>query len=243
MKSFNPIIALNIILVIFISICILIFIFLLKSDKLTVVSSIVIGAITLVLITVLASFNVKTYGSVEQFEKSEISKNRLYFYDGEFVIDSPLLQEKKIVEWKQVEAVFLMNSAPLDGEYFNFQYIIFAKTPVKTVRYKNQKWYNKILPAHTDRAEVTIIRIDDYRNIDFHSFFPMANKHLDYVNNNIAKYLNLKFGNDVTKQNFNQNQSSSTANTINNLGFYKVFDRNNAIEDSTLFDYRINSDL
>ena len=208
----------------------------------TLVSSIIIGIVALVLISILLSINVKSYGSEKQSRQIENNKNRLSYNDIGFTIDSPLMQEKTIIGWSQIEAIFLMNSAPLDGEYFNFQYILFAKNPIVTIPYENQKWYNKLFPPRTDRSEVSRILIDDHRNIDFHSFFPAAKMHLNNVNNNIATYLNLKFGNKISKLTFIKSDNN-LEKPINNLGFYCVFDKQNKIQNSTLTDYRKNAVL
>lgn len=242
MKSFNPIIILNLFLIIFILTGIFLFIFLLTIDRLTIVSSIVIGIIDLVLIIVFFSINIKNYGSEKQTYQSENCKNKLSSNDIGFTIDSPLMQEKTNVAWCQIEAIFLINSAPLDGEYFNFQYIIFAKNPITILPYENQKWYNKLFPPRTDYSEMSRILIDDYRNIDFHDFFPMAKIHLSNVNDNIPKYLNFKFGNNISELILFKS-SNNIEKSINNLGFYCVFDRKTNIQNNILNDYRKNATL
>src|SRR6478752_5113042 len=92
-------------------------------------------------------------------------KRRIYYSDQYFTVDYPYLQQKEIIYWESVEAIFLSNRIPLDGEYHNFEYSIFLNFEPQVLKYEIQNWLNRssIFPKPKRRG-LPIITIKDDDN-------------------------------------------------------------------------------
>ncbi len=160
-----------------------------------------------------------------------------------FTIVDLLLEKNTFISWISVEAIFLSNDPPGDGEYHNFEYsIILNKEPINT-KFENQKWYNKIFKfSKTKNNQLPLIRINDYWHKDFKTFAPAIENYLRNINSYTNEYLENKFGNKVITENKNGVTYFKSEKPLKQFGFYKIFDRNNNLNDRILKQFREDSE-
>lgn len=167
--------------------------------------------------------------SEKKLKKIEQSKNHLSYNSQDFTIDSPLTETKKVISWASVEAVFLNNRPPLEGEYHNFEYVVVLNSEPILKKYKNQSWYNVAFSGDEKiKKKLPIIYIRDDSNTGFNNFKEALKKNLTVDEDKLDIALKLKFGNKI-------NESSDSITT---MAFYKIFDKNNPFEDEALAKFR-----
>lgn len=171
------------------------------------------------------------------------TKNYCEYCNKGFTIVNLLLERKTFISWSSIEAIFLSNNPPGDGDYHNFEYsIILNKEPVET-NFENQKWYNKIFKfSKTKKNQLPLIRINDYWYKDFKTFGPAIEKYLIETNSHLNEYLEYKFGNKVKPEKKNGVTYFKSEEPLKQFGFYKIFDRNNNLNDNRLKQFREDSE-
>lgn len=191
---------------------------------------------------IFALFFVDSFYEINQGQSlDEINKykRRLYYGDQYFTVDYPYLEQKEIIYWSSIEAIFLSNSPPLDGEYHNFEYSIFLNSTPHVVKYEVQNWFNRLSIFPTPKMKVLpILKIRDDDNRDFHTFDAAIHKYLTEVNRDSTKYLTLKFGNEMHIVKSEDTTKGQLHGSIKSLGFYSIYDRNSSLADPTLLRYR-----
>lgn len=171
------------------------------------------------------------------------SKEKIHYTEEKITIDVPVSEEKIVVFWTDIEAIFLLNKPPLDGEYHNFEYLIILNSKPIVIKYDVQSWYNKIffLPEPKKKS-LPIIKINDYSNIDFYTFNEAINKYLAKVNPETHSYLKLKFGNKVQNIKSGNTTKKVIDDPLKTFGFCKIFDRENNLNDYNLNTFRKEAD-
>ncbi|MFD2908232.1 hypothetical protein ACFSX9_05740 [Flavobacterium ardleyense] len=175
----------------------------------------------------------------QTLEQKNKNKDRLEYFDDNMTIDCPYLQIKEIIKWNSIEAIFLSNRPPGDGEYHNFEYTVILNSDPEEVKYETQSWFNKtsFLPKLKKRG-LPIVRINDDSNRDFHTFNDAIAKYLVNVNVESHNYLSLKFGNEVEYKKTGNTVKATGSKQMKSMGFYKIFDRENDLNDETLDRFR-----
>lgn len=207
----------------------------------------VLGGMALValfLFFIMYSLNFGISLSEKKVDEVEKDKNHLSYTTSEFIIDHPLTQRKEIVKWKTVEAVFLNNRPPLEGEYHNFEYAIVLNSNPIEEKYQNQSWYNKLFPdSNKNENKLPIIYIRDDSNADFYSFKDALAKNLNINENYLSQVLDMKFGNKTETIKTGDTFIEKPVNEIlKTVGFYTIFDRGNSFEDTALKKFREESE-
>ena len=67
------------------------------------------------------------------------------FNENKFRTYSPGSEKCTVILWKTVEAIFLSNQTPRDGDYHNFKYTFILNKEPKIVKNENQSWFNRII--------------------------------------------------------------------------------------------------
>lgn len=202
------------------------------------------GIIALVLIVIVLAFllysiNFGISVSKKTTKKINDTKKRLAYTESKVIIDVPILEKKTELFWNTIEAIFLLNKPPLDGEYHNFEYTIILNSEPITVPYDVQSWYNKvsILPKPKKKG-LPIIKINDDSNSDFHTFNEAIHKYLKNINEDSSNYLKLKFGNKIENIKTTTKTKMVLEKPIKTFGFYVIFDRGNDLNDERLHRFR-----
>ncbi|WP_161794136.1 hypothetical protein [Flavobacterium sp. 316] len=199
---------------------------------------IIVSAIILILAFIIYTINFGIPTSDKIINKIESNKESLSYSKEYFIINIPILEKKLKINWESIEAIFLLNKPPLDGEYHNFEYIIIMNKDPEIMMYNNQKWYNRynllsVFPK-SNKKKLPCVKINDYSNKNFNTFKDAIDKYLVKTKD----YLNLKFGNE-TKEVISGNIKIVTLKSpIKTFGFYKVFDLGNDLKDEKLIEYR-----
>jgi hypothetical protein len=238
MKNINPIHIFSIFLLLFIGIGIWLIYFLINL-KISYFGIIALGLVVIALSFLLYSINFGISVSKKTTEKVNDTKKRLAYTESKVIIDVPILEKKIELFWNTIEAIFLLNKPPLDGEYHNFEYTIVLNSEPTTVPYDVQSWYNKIsiLPKPKKKG-LPIIKINDDSNSDFHTFNEAVHKYLRNVNEDSTEYLKLKFGNEVENIKTKTETKMVLDKPIKTIGFYAIFDRGNDLNDERLHTFR-----
>jgi hypothetical protein len=197
MKKINPIIIFNSFLILFVIGGVFLGYFFLKINM-GYLPIIIISTIVIIVLYIIHTINSGISISKKAAKKIENSKEKLKYTEEKITIDVPILEEKIILFWNNIEAVFLLNKPPLDGEYHNFEYLIILDYEPNIAKYDIQSWYNKIsiLPKPKNKG-LPIIKINDHSNKDFFTFNEAIYKYLAKVNQESSNNLKLKFGNEV----------------------------------------------
>lgn len=204
---------------------------------------IIISGILIIILYIMYTINFGIPMSDKTGKKIEEKKRRLAYTEKTITIDIPILEKKVIIYWDNIEAIFLLNKPPLDGEYHNFEYSIILNSEPNTVKYNIQSWYNRIsLFPEPKRKGLPIIRINDDNNIDFHTFNEAINKYLVKVNLETSSYLKLKFGNKIQNIKSENTTKKIIDEQLKTFGFYKIFDRENNLNDYNLNTFRKETD-
>lgn len=181
----------------------------------------------LLLLFILYSINKGIPSSHKVMTNIEKNKDRLEFNESALIINSPIMKHRQVIEWHMIEAIYCLNTIPLDGIYHNFEYSIFLNQPAKTVKYSHLSWYNKLFATGSNSLE---IKINDYRNIDFNKLHPAIEKYI--LKKKIApEYLQNKFGNDSLPKGLEKK-------SVKTFGLYKVYDRGKNTNNEKLKEYR-----
>lgn len=174
-------------------------------------------------------------GKAQTWEEYAKYKDKLTYNENEFIIDNVQLEYKEIITWKSVEAIYLFSSPPSDGEYHNYEYsIVLNKLPEKII-YKKRTEYKKhieLLLPEKGKKELPIIRINDFRNLNFNSFENATKKNL--TNTNLEINYDLKFGNKL----HSNTTTPLNQQSLKSFGFYQIFDRGNNLNDKNLDRFR-----
>jgi hypothetical protein len=238
----NPMIIFNLFLFLFFAGGLWLDYFLFKI-KIGYLPIIIVSAIIIIILYLMYTINFGISISEKTANKIDNSKEKLDYTEEKITIDVPILEEKIVVFWKHIEAIFLLNKPPLDGEYHNFEYLIISNSEPTVIKYDVQSWYNKIsiLPKPQKKG-LPIIKINDYSNIDFHTFNEAINKYLTKVNPETSSYLKLKFGNETQNIKSENTTTKILGTQLKTLGFYKIFDRRNNLNDDNLNTFRKETD-
>lgn len=241
MKKLNPLIFFNLLIFLFAILGLFIIYSLIKLD-INYWGIVIVGIITIFLFFLIYTINFGIPTSNKINIEIEKRKKSLVYTNEYFEINNPLLERKKIIYWKTIEAIFLLNKPPLDGEYHNFQYIIILNTEPEDVKYNIQKWYNifnlsNFFPKRISK-DLPIININDDSNKDFNTFSSSINKYLKNINKKTPDYLGRKFGNENKEIKLNNNITTSISNPLKTIGFYQIFDLGNDLKDKRLIEYR-----
>lgn len=175
--------------------------------------------------------------SPPSYEKTMSNKWYSEYSEEGFKTFSPSSQQYTYISWQSIEAIFLSNQTPRDGDYHNFRYTFILNKEPEIIKYENQNWFNRnidrMLP-NVKKSGLPIYSTDDYIQRDFNKISDAIEKYLEGSNKNLDNYLSKKFGNDVKQMN---GQYKNTK-PLKYFGFYKIFDRNNPLNDSVLNKFR-----
>ncbi|KUJ63473.1 hypothetical protein AR687_01930 [Flavobacteriaceae bacterium CRH] len=178
-------------------------------------------------------------GKGQTWEEYAKHKDKLTYNENEFIIDNVQLQYKEVITWESVEAIYLFNNPPGDGEYHNYEYsIVLNNLPEKIVyekRTKYKKHIESLLPK-TEKKGLPIIRINDYRNLNFNTFENAIKTNL--TNINLDLNYNLKFGNKLLLNKITNTTTPLNQQNLKKIGFYQIFDRGNNLNDYTINTFR-----
>lgn len=239
MMKINPIIVLNILIVIFLLISVFTIVFMIKN-AMGIYYILAASFVSLLLLFILYSINKGIPSSHKVISKIEENKDRLEFNERALIIDSPILQQKQIIEWKTVEAIYCLNMIPLEGTYHNFEYSFFLNKPPVIEKYSNLKWYNTLFSSSESHSFE--VKIDDYNNnIDFNKIHQAADKFL-LKKETPSAYLHKKFGNKVRSVKENDTVTSfSSDNPLKTFELYQIYDRGTITQNDKLKEYRDNA--
>jgi hypothetical protein len=95
--------------------------------------------------------------------------------------------------------------------------------------------------SKTKNNQLPLIRINDYWHKDFKTFAPAIENYLSNINSYTNEYLENKFGNKVITEKKNGVTYFKSEKPLKQFGFYKIFDRNNNLNDNTLKQFREDS--
>jgi hypothetical protein len=238
MNKINPLIFFNLLILIFIAVGIGLVWFLIKID-IGFIGITCVSVITLFLICILYTLNYGIPASDKAVQRIEDRKRKLVFTEAELIIKIPILEIVQVIKWTTIEAVFLLNKPPLDGEYHNFEYTLILNSDPEVVKYETQSWYNRInIFPNLKRKGLPRIRINDDSNSDFYTFHEAINQYLLTGDKDTVNILNLKFGNEVHYEKSGNTTKATISKPIKTMGFYKIFDRSNNLNDETLNRFR-----
>ncbi|MDR7211478.1 hypothetical protein [Flavobacterium piscis] len=241
MKKINPLLIFNVLIFMFIGLGLSLICFFIHI-KMGWVGFVSIIVIVLFLGFIMYSINFGIPTSNKINNKIEEQKKSLVYTNEKIIIINPILEKKTIIYWKNIEAIFLLNKSPLDGEYHNFEYIIILNREPENIKYEFQKWYNKLrmfnFSSKSKENQLPIIKINDYNNKDFNTFKDAVNKYLLNVNETSSDYFKLKFGNKVEESKIGNTKITKIKNPIKTIGFYEIFDHGNDLNDKKVIEYR-----
>lgn len=229
----NPISILNIFISIFLIIAIMVIVLMVKNEmNLYYISAAFM--VSFLLLFILYTIN-KGIPNSNQAKESNQYKAKLLYHQDYFTIVT--YTQDLIINWRDIEAIFFINSPPLDGEYHTMEYRIFLNKKPETVRKQPLKWYDKILPE-PKQEKFPMLKIDDHYHIDFNTFYPSLQKFL-LTENISSDFLNGKFGNEVKyTQKGNKTIGIPYNKQLRTTGFYKIFDKGNYANSGSLKEYR-----
>lgn len=202
------------------------------------VGSLFLWGIILIIMVVFIFIHFSSFVNIGKFQtKGEINKYRgkILYNNESFTIIT--YSRDFIINWNTIEAIFFINTPPLDGEYHNKEFRIFLSREPLILNKRKLKWYDKILPK-PKKEEYPMVKIDDYYNIDFDTFYPSIEKFL--ISEKIpSKFLNGKFGNEVDYiQKGNTIIDFLSKYSLITMDFHKIFDKGSHVDDGTLKEYR-----
>ncbi|REC59880.1 hypothetical protein DRF65_23500 [Chryseobacterium pennae] len=229
----NPITILNILITIFLIIAIMVIVLMIKN-KMNIYYISAAAMVSFLLSFILYTIN-KGVTMSSHTEEINKYKAKLVYHQDFFTIAT--YTQNQIICWSEIEAIFFISSPPLDGEYHTMEYRIFLNKKPETVRKQPLKWYDKILPEPR-QEKFPMVKIDDYYNVDFNTFYPSIEKFL-LTEKISSAFLNGTFGNDVKyTQKQNEIIGIPYSKPLKTTGFYKLFDRGTYADNGSLKDYR-----
>ena len=102
------------------------------------------------------------------------NKAKLSFSNKGFIIHTR--NNDKLIKWENIELIFLINSVPLDGEYYNKEFRIYLNTEPIYLKPEKKSYLEKIFPP--PNRKYPLVRIDDYYFINFTTFYSEISNHL-----------------------------------------------------------------
>lgn len=190
--------------------------------------------VSFLLLFILYTIN-KGIPTLKHTEKINKYKAKLLYHQDNFAVVT--YTQDLIINWSDIEAIFFINSPPLDGEYHTMEYRIFLHKKPEAIRKQPLKWYDKILPEPKPE-KFPMIKIDDYYHINFNTFYPSLEKFL-LTEKISSDFLNGKFGNEVKYiQKENKTIGVPYNKQLKTTGFYKIFDKGTYVDSGSLKEYR-----
>ena len=221
----------NATILLFILIFFLVFIFLIKIEKYT--AAFILFIILIILFLLLYALN-RGVPIADKFYKS---RRRISHNDSFFTLH--LSSCDLIIKWDEVEAIFMANFPPTEGDNHTMEYrLILNKEPLEIKKDKNT-WLDNFLSFPKEKYPLVIIDNYNYCSTDFYNFHILVKKYL-IRGKNIEIDISPKrfFGNKVEIIKNKDSIMMTPSGKISVEGIQLVFDRGNDIKDKRLLEYR-----
>ena len=221
----------NATILLFVLIFFLVFIFLIKIEKYA--AAFILFIILIILFLLLYALN-KGVPISDKFYKS---RRKISHNDSSFTLH--LSSYDLIIKWNEVEAIFMANFPPAEGDNHTMEYrLILNKEPLEIRKDKNT-WLDNFLSFPKEKYPLVIIDNYNYRSTDFYNFHILVKKYL-IREKNIKIDISPKrfFGNKVEIIKNKDSIIMTPSGKIRVEGFQLVFDRGNDIKDKRLLEYR-----
>lgn len=148
----------------------LVFIFLLKIEKYA--AAFILFIILIILFLLLYAIN-KGVPISDKFYKS---RRRISHNDSFFTLH--LSSYDLIIKWDEVEAIFMANFLPAEGDNHTIEYrLILNKEPLEIRKDKNT-WLDNFLSFPKEKYPLVIIDNYNYCSTDFYNFHILVKKYL-----------------------------------------------------------------
>lgn len=209
----------------------LVFIFLLKIEKYA--AAFILFIILIILFLLLYAIN-KGVPISDKFYKS---RRRISHNDSFFTLH--LSSYDLIIKWDEVEAIFMANFPPAEGDNHTIEYrLILNKEPLEIRKEKNT-WLDNFLSFPKEKYPLVIIDNYNYCSTDFYNFHILVKKYL-IREKNIEIDISPKkfFGNKVEIVKNKDSIIMTPSGKIRVEGFQLVFDRGSDIKDKRILEYR-----
>ncbi|WP_454948389.1 hypothetical protein [Capnocytophaga leadbetteri] len=209
----------------------LVFIFLLKIEKYA--AAFILFIILIILFLLLYAIN-KGVPISDKFYKS---RRRISHNDSFFTLH--LSSYDLIIKWDEVEAIFMANFPPAEGDNHTIEYrLILNKEPLEIRKDKNT-WLDNFLSFPKEKYPLVIIDNYNYCSTDFYNFHILVKKYL-IREKNIEIDISPKkfFGNKVEIVKNKDSIIMTPSGKIRVEGFQLVFDRGSDIKDKRILEYR-----
>ncbi|WP_404981472.1 hypothetical protein [Capnocytophaga granulosa] len=144
-----------------------------------------------------------------------------------------------IIKWDEVEAIFMANFPPTEGDNHTMEYrLILNKEPLEIRKDKNT-WLDNFLSFPKEKYPLVIIDNYNYCSTDFYNFHILVKKYL-IREKNIETDISPKrfFGNKVEIIKNKDSIIMTPSGKVRVEGIQLVFDRGNDIKDKRLLEYR-----
>ena len=221
----------NATILLFVVIFFLAFIFLIKIEKYA--AAFVLFMVLIILFLLLYALN-KGVPIADKFYKS---RRRISHNDSFFTLH--LSSCDLIIKWDEVEAIFMANFPPTEGDNHTMEYrLILNKEPLEIRKDKNT-WLDNFLSFPKEKYPLVIIDNYNYCSTDFYNFHILVKKYL-IGEKNIETDISPKrfFGNKVEIIKNKDSIIMTPSGKISVEGIQLVFDRGNDIKDKRLLEYR-----
>lgn len=221
----------NATILLFVLIFFLVFIFLIKIEKYA--AAFILFIILIILFLLLYALN-KGVPIADKFYKS---RRRISHNDSFFTLH--LSSCDLIIKWDEVEAIFMANFPPTEGDNHTMEYrLILNKEPLEIKKDKNT-WLDNFLSFPKEKYPLVIIDNYNYCSTDFYNFHILVKKYL-IREKNIEIDISPKrfFGNKVEIIKNKDSIMMTPSGKISVEGIQLVFDRGNDIKDKRLLEYR-----
>ena len=221
----------NATILLFVVIFFLAFIFLIKIEKYA--AAFVLFMVLIILFLLLYALN-KGVPIADKFYKS---RRRISHNDSFFTLH--LSSCDLIIKWDEVEAIFMSNFPPTEGDNHTMEYrLILNKEPLEIRKDKNT-WLDNFLSFPKEKYPLVIIDNYNYCSTDFYNFHILVKKYLIRGKNiEIDIFPKRFFGNKVEIIKNKDSTMMTPSGKISVEGIQLVFDRGNDIKDKRLLEYR-----
>ena len=221
----------NATILLFVVIFFLAFIFLIKIEKYA--AAFVLFMVLIILFLLLYALN-KGVPIADKFYKS---RRRISHNDSFFTLH--LSSYDLIIKWDEVEAIFMANFPPTEGDNHTMEYrLILNKEPLEIRKDKNT-WLDNFLSFPKEKYPLVIIDNYNYCSTDFYNFHILVKKYLIRGKNiEIDIFPKRFFGNKVEIIKNKDSTMMTPSGKISVEGIQLVFDRGNDIKDKRLLKYR-----
>ena len=160
----------NATILLFVVIFFLVFIFLIKIEKYA--AAFILFIILIILFLLLYALN-KGVPIADKFYKS---RRRISHNDSFFTLH--LSSCDLIIKWDEVEAIFMANFPPTEGDNHTMEYrLILNKEPLEIRKDKNT-WLDNFLSFPKEKYPLVIIDNYNYCSTDFYNFHILVKKYL-----------------------------------------------------------------